>query len=110
VRVAGLNNPITYWPPAAENQFGVRTYGMPILIEGRWEEKQEEVNTIGGKFINSKAIVYVDQDLQVNGYLAKGDATGQPSDPTTLPFESEILAYFEDPDLRSCSKLRKAVL
>jgi hypothetical protein len=109
VRVAGLTAPITYWPPAVENQYAVRSYSAPVLIHGRWEDHFEELATLGGKALNSKAIVYPDRDLQVNGFLAQGDHTND-NDPTIVPGAAEILAYFEDPDLRSCTKVRKAVL
>jgi hypothetical protein len=109
VHIAGLNQDLTYWAPGQENQFGVKTHNAPILLKGRWQDVTEEVHTVGGNVVNAKAIVYPDRDLAVNGYLAKGDQTAH-AEPTALPGAAEILAYFEDPDLRSVSKVRKAVL
>lgn len=109
MRVAGLNQDLTYWGPGQENQFGVKTHAAPILIKGRWQDHFEEIHTVGGNVINARAIVYPNQDLEVNGFLALGDHTAS-AEPTAVPVASEVLAYFEDPDLRSMGKVRKAVL
>lgn len=109
MRPAGLIENITYWGPGQENQFGVRTHALPILIKGRWQNIHAEVHTIGGNVVNSNAFVYADRDLSVNGYLAQGDQTAT-SEPVSLPEAWEILDYREDNDMRGCSKLRRAVL
>jgi hypothetical protein len=109
VRVAGLNQDITYWAPAAENQYGVRNHAAPILIKGHWETKNEQISTIGGDLITSRAIVIVDRDVGVDGFLAQGDQTGA-AEPTALPEAWEIRSFMDEADLRSCTKVRKAVL
>ena len=109
MRVGGLVQDITYWAPGQEDRFGVRAFAAPILIKGRWEDKTEEVNTVGGELINSKAIVLVDRDLATEGYLALGDFTAT-NDPIAVPSAAEIRAYADAADLRSVTKVRKAVL
>lgn len=109
MRIGGLNQDITYWAPEAENQYGVKTHSTPILIKGRWENKTEQFNTVGGQVIDSQAIIYPDRDLVIDGFLALGDHTGVP-EPTALPTAAQIQAFEDMPDLRSCTKVRRAVL
>ena len=109
MRVAGLNDVITYWAPEQNDRFGVRSFAAPILINGRWENRTEEVATQGGDLINSKAIIMVDRDLLTQGYLALGDFTGQ-NEPSAVLSASEIRAYRDGADLRSVSRVREAVL
>ena len=109
MRIAGLIQDLTYWAPGGENQFGVRTRLAPILIKGHWEDRNEEVHTIGGNTIVSRAVAYVDRDLGINGYLAQGDKTDV-AEPTQIPDAWEIKAFNDSPDLRSCTTVRKAIM
>lgn len=109
MRQPGLVQDLTYWGPAGEDRYGNRAFANPVLIKGRWEERNEEVTTIGGETITSAAIVYVDRDVAVNGYLAQGDSTGV-SDPHLTTGAAQIQAYQQIPDLRNAAAMRKAVL
>lgn len=109
MRAAGLIQDLTYWPPAGSNQHGVYTYGTPIVIKGRWEERTEEVQTIGGETINSAAVIFVDRDLAVNGYIAEGSYVDA-GDPTMFPGAAEIRDFRQIPDLRGASKMRRATV
>jgi len=110
MREFGLPQDITYWAPTGEDQYGQQTYAPPIIIKGRWEDRNEEVTTIGGEAIVSAAIVYCDRDLAVDGYLALGDVTAA-QNPTLLPDRAAPIQAFQHiPDLRNVSADRKAVL
>jgi hypothetical protein len=109
VRDTGLKQTVTYWPPAATDRFGAETYSAPILLRGRWEERNEEAATLGGDTIVSRAIVFVDRDLLVGGFLAEGDQLAV-QDPTILPSAYEIRAWRSIPDLRNVSSERRAIL
>ena len=109
MRVGGLNQDITYWAPGQTDRFGVQSFAAPVLIKGRWEEKTEQLVTMGGQLINSKAIVLVDRDLQTEGYLALGDFSND-NDPFAVPSASEILTFQDAADLRSVTKVRKVAL
>jgi hypothetical protein len=109
MREFGLHQQLTYWPPAGTNRYGQRTYGTPAILQGRWEDRNEEVQTIGGQKIVSQSIVYTESDVGVNGYLAQGDHTAT-ADPTLVVGAHEIRAFNRIPDLRNVSVDRKAVL
>src|SRR5690349_5627318 len=109
MRVGGLFNDLTYWAPTGSNRFGIQGFDAPILIKGRWEDKNEEFTTIGGETIVSRAIALVDRPLLVDGYLANGDLTAQ-AEPSAIPVAFEIKGFNETPDLRSVTSVRKAVM
>lgn len=109
MRELGLNQEITYWAPGAEDRYGTITYGEPTLLRGRWEDRNEEVKTTGGDTIVSRAVVFVDRDLLIGGYLAKGDYSTL-SDPTLIASAGEIQVWAAVPDLRNVSTERRAFL
>jgi hypothetical protein len=109
VRVGGLKEVLTYWAPEPENQFGVKTHAEPIVLKGHWSDRSEQFNTVGGQVITSKAVAMVDRDLLVDGFLAFGDYTTEP-EPTVVPLAFPIQAFLTEADLRSVSKVRKAVM
>jgi hypothetical protein len=104
-----LKEPITYWPPSGgEDQYGNPTHTGPQLLRGRWEERSEEVTANSGEAIISKAIVYVSEDVAVEGYLARGDFVGQ-SDPG-LASATQVRVFQRIPALRSATYERRAIL
>jgi hypothetical protein len=56
-----------YWAPLEINTNGEWTYDEPVQLKVRWEDRVEEV-----KLQASKALVYVDRELVVQGVLWKG--------------------------------------
>lgn len=67
---------ITYWPPAGWDGYGSKTYGAPITIGGRWENVSKLITDPQGQQVMTAAMVGVDQDVDVEGFLAQGDQTG----------------------------------
>lgn len=104
-----LNQDITYWPPAGEDKYGEREFEAPQLIKGRWEERTEEVMSYSGDTIVSQAIVYVDEDLAHDGFLAEGDFSSATS-PHSVETAYQIRVVRKIPDLRSNNFERSAVL
>ena len=91
-----LNQTAVYWGSPVENGYGGVSYADPIEISCRWEDKQQIIGTITGNQIigfqnMSRAIVYVDRDLDVDGWLmlgtlddlteSSGDSSGEYYDP-----------------------------
>lgn len=103
-------NDITYWAIATQDGYGGYTFPAPVVVKGRWEEKQELFRDAKGDEAMSQAIVYVDTDVVLRGYLAEGDQTAT-ADPTQLPGQAyEIKQYLKIPDLRGNEVERKAIL
>lgn len=77
-----LKDTATYWPVITDG-YGGFEFGAPVAISCRWEEVQEEFITPEGREEVSDAVVYVDRDLEVGGYLAQGDYSASTSTTTT---------------------------
>lgn len=99
----------TYWPPTTNGEYGVSGYSAPVSVKMRWEDRIQKVMKPSGEEVMSQAVVYVDTDLQVGGYLAKGDQTAHAS-PYDFTGANEILSYKEVPDLRNLASERRAYL
>lgn len=78
-----LTQTATYWAPGDDDAYGQRTPGSPVSADCRWEERAELFIDERGAERRSAAVAYVDQDMEVGGWLALGDLTAT-SDPRTL--------------------------
>ena len=66
---------LTYWGTPVSNGRGGFTYDAPVNIDGRWEDRQELFIDGNKRDVRSQAVAFVDQDVDVDGYLALGDWT-----------------------------------
>ena len=115
-----------YWGNPADDGYGGTEFDDPVEISCRWEDKQQILGTITGNqivgFQNvSRAIVYVDQDLDEDGMLmlgeltdiedSSGDSSGGYYDPRQLSNAYIIKRFEKTPALNSTTEyLRKAFL
>lgn len=102
-----LRQDLTYWGPGALNKYGQQDSIAPVLIKGRWQDKIQQVATMSGEEVTSKAEVFVDRDVAVSGFLALGDHTNSPT-PTEGALEIQNFSLI--PDLRNLGSERKAYL
>lgn len=84
-----LTQKITYWEPNGRSGFGEQAFKTPVLLQGRWEDAEELKLTKNGELELIKAIVYVTDEINLNGYMALGDYTNQP-DPYQVAGASEV--------------------
>lgn len=63
---------LTYWPPDANTASGGSTFGAPVAIKGRWQDRQVLFRDAQGRERVSEAVVYVDRELVTGGYLYRG--------------------------------------
>lgn len=98
---------VTYWAPGVENIYGQAASSAPVLIKGRWQDKIQQVIGSRGEEVTSSAMVFVDRDVAVSGFLALGDLTDQASPPAGA---REIQNYSSIPDLRTLGAEKKAYL
>jgi hypothetical protein len=103
-----MKQTITYWAPSTTDVYGKKTYASPVALTGRWEEKQEIFRDKTGKDIMSKARIFLQQAVVIDGYLYLGTSAG--SDPTTVSGAWEIQAVGRMPDLRALRNLYVAML
>lgn len=105
----GLNQRVTYWPPIGEDKYGQTQFGAPRILSARWEDRNEEAVTLSGETILSKAVIYVDTDLLVEGRIAQGDLR-ELTDPTLTSAAQEIRIFRSIPDLRNATAERRAII
>ncbi len=103
-----LKQAVTYWPPSTADAYGRSTYGPPVKIRGRWEDKVELFIDAQGREDRSEAVVYVSRDVVNGGYLYLGVSTN--ADPTVVAGAKEIRQTGKSPTLKANSFARKAML
>lgn len=96
----------TYWPPGQNDGFGGTSYGAPVVIACRWQNKATLFRDNEGREVTSEAVVYVDRALENKGKLHRGESIS-----ATPPAGSgEIRQTGESPDLDLQDTLHKVML
>ncbi len=103
-----LNQTATYWAKDGEDDFGNTSFSSPQTIECRWEDNSEMFRDDNGNEVMSNAVVYVNKDLELEGYLYLGD--NDANDPTTLDNAREIRKFEKMPSVDGSEYQRKAWL
>ena len=109
-----------YWGNPVNNGYGSYNYATPVEIKCRWEEMVQYIYEDEGGQILSRAVVYVEVDLQEKGLLYRGslqslmdsgiDSAGD-IDYTVIDGVFEIKRWGKTPALNSTTSfLRKAYL
>lgn len=62
-----------YWGSPENDGYGGRTFDDPVEVNCRWEDKKELFKDDEGNETLSNSVVYVNQDLDQEGYLYLGD-------------------------------------
>lgn len=98
----------TYWGSPVEDGYGGFTFATPVAINCRWELKQELFIDGKGKEKVSAAIVYLEQDIDLGGYLYLG--TSAESNPKDVEGSYTIKSFSKIPDIKGTSFTRKVWL
>lgn len=112
-----LKQAVVYWGNPTPTGVGY-SYDDAVELNARWEDRQEVFTDVDGKERVSQAIVYVDQDVVVGGYLYLGDlddlgdsSSGLDiSDPQAVSPTYPIRAFSKIPNLRATEYERKVWL
>lgn len=99
----------TYWSNPVIDGYGTRSFATPVLIKCRWEDRTGLTIQKEGELINSRAVVYPEQDVAIGGYLYLGDATTT-ADPQDLPTAYLVQDFKSIPSVNGRITLRKAIL
>lgn len=110
--VGAYNQLATYWGNGVIGGTGKRTFGTPISLYVRWEDKLQMVPSPKGEDIPSRSTVYTDHVLEIGGYLALGDYTGVSPilDPTTIDAAYRIVYKDSMVSVDGLEYVRKAYL
>lgn len=103
-----MKDPITYWTPGVENQFGGPVYGAPLVLVGAWYDRIENVVSPEGQELVSKARCMLKMQVAWKGYLFQGISAA--SDPTTVNGSQLIRIVTSVPNLSDLSRLYIAYL
>lgn len=87
-----LRDQVTYWAPGATNAQGFATFSSPVLLQSRWESRQEQVVDDQGEEVTTDSVAYLLQSVEIGGYLHRGDKRNT-ADPTTLSGARRIVAF-----------------
>jgi len=96
----------TYWPPGVNDGFGGVTYGSPVLIMCRWQDKAVLFRDNEGREVTSEAVVYSGTEVENKGKLFLGVSAA--SDP--VADAKEIRAVQKSPSLSGSETLIKVML
>ena len=106
-----LQQSAVYWGTPVPDGYGGWTFAAPVVINVRWVKKQEKFVDATGEEVLSDAVVGVDRDTDIGGYLSPGVTSAAVTD----PFDSGVVAWpirakKENPDLKADQFLYKVWL
>lgn len=98
-----LHQTLTYWPPGEDDRYGKHQSGAPVQLPCRWEDRTDEIQGKEGQQVTSRSRVFVEGDVDIDGYLYLG--TSNAPDPSQVDGAYEIQAKAHQPDLRNVREL-----
>ncbi|MEE8599213.1 MAG: hypothetical protein V3S69_06875 [Dehalococcoidales bacterium] len=105
-----LKQEVTHWPVTGSDGYGGFTFGPPVTLVSRWEEKVELFITPGNEEAHSRVVAYFNTDIGVGDFMALGDLTAT-ADPGALNGQAfRVRNYSKTTDLRNLNTLRKVWL
>ena len=104
-----LKQTLLYWGNPTSDGRGKNTFDTAVELKGRVESQSEVVRTNLGKEVVSRAIVWLDQEVDEGGYLALGTLDdsaldSDPDDPYAVNGSSEILVMTKNVRLGSTTQ------
>lgn len=103
---AYLTQTATLWSKTGRDGYGNPTFAAPVQIPCRWERRTEQVKSVSGDIILSRARVFLDRDVELGDYLFLG--TSATADPRDVATAFEVLDFKSTPSLEGTSFERKA--
>lgn len=109
-----LNQTAVYWANPINDGQGGRTFDDPVEVAVRWEQKQELFADASGQTVRSMAVVYLAQDVVLDGFLYLGTlndiSSAEEGDPMTLSNAYAIRNFQSTPNVKATTFLRKVWL
>lgn len=104
-----LREKATIWEVTNESVYDGISFSAPTIIRCRWEDRTVLFRLLTGEEVASRSIVYVDRDVDIGTYIARGEFDGV-SDPTTLPEAFRVRNTEKLTNLRNTEMERKLFL
>ena len=117
-----LKQHCVYWGSPVADGYGGFTYADAVQLSCRWEDMEQVILDSKGETITSRALVFLSQDVEVDGMLFKGtledlydsdasdSSAGAVSDPRTIDGAYFIKRFQKTPSVDGVGLLRKAYL
>lgn len=67
-----LTETAVYWAVTGKNKYNEKTFATPDEIDCRWEDRVDVVKDSQGKEVRTRARVFVNTNVQEQGYLFRG--------------------------------------
>ena len=97
-----LRQQAVWWRKTGTDRFGKGVFADPVQIKCRWENRMGQYFNAKGEANDSKATVYVGQELSVGDVLSEGELeSGTPDDPKMDPTAFPIKGFDIIPSLRN---------
>jgi hypothetical protein len=102
-----------YWSTPNEDGYGGQVWAAPIEIACRWEDKEQLLQLNDGTQISSRAVVYVLQDVDLEGMMYLGTladlSNAEEGDPKTVDKAYIIKKFEKSPALGSTTDFVRKV-
>jgi hypothetical protein len=109
VNFSGFIHNITYWRREGNDGEGGSLFAAPVVMQARWEERNELVHDeLGQEFVSHSRVFVERVRLDVGGYLFLG--TTLAADPTSVQGAYRIRNFIRTPGLAPGRDERKAIL
>jgi hypothetical protein len=101
-----------YWGPPVDDGDGGFTYPAPVEITCRWDETKGMAKDLKTHDEVSNSTVYVDRDVEINGYLFLGSLSevDEAAKPTAIEGARRIEGFQKIPNLKATEYLRVVTL
>jgi hypothetical protein len=106
--IRNLKQEATYWGNPVPDGWGGLTFDSPVEISCRWEDKTEMFTTASGKEAQSSVVVFLGQDVDIDGFLYLGSS--DQANPKDVAGAYQIKAFKKIPGIRATYWERKAWL
>lgn len=103
-----LREKATIWEVTGESVYDGIEVSAPTVINCRWEDKAVLFRLISGEEVVSRAVVYVDRDVDIGTYIALGEY--EDLDPTQLNGAFRVRQTEKKNNLRTTEVERKLYL
>ena len=101
-----LKQPAVYWQFRRFDEAGNPDVFPPIEIKCRWEDIRTAYTSGSGENVLSKATIYVDRDVTLDGFLWLGLKADAPFHPKDIAGPVQIKHVEKLPNLRQTEILR----
>ena len=95
-----------YWAFKKFDETGNPEVFPPVEISCRWEDVQTAYTTSAGENAVSKATIYVDRDVTIDGFLWEGVKADAPFHPKDVAGAVQIKHFERLPNFRNTEILR----